>query len=969
MNDTDTEYQRLKEVLNLVADLPSSEREARVRGILADDTELCERVLTMLRTADSHQEFFAAKLPDILSEEHNCEHTSPSSTQQKPHMVGSVIGPFTLGKVLGEGGMGVVYLAHQETPVEREVALKLISVHATTSQRMRFQRECRTLARFTHPNVTVMYQNGVSESGEPYAAMELVDGLPISKYCLEKQASIELRINLFLGACMGVAHAHEKGILHRDIKPSNILVTDVDGTPTAKVIDFGIATALDHDNDEDLTLTRQQLLGTPAYMSPESVNITDRESLDARSDVFSLGVVLFELVTGRRPHDASNLALVEWVNFLATAPSPSASKTYAALSDKEREQFAREAGTTPRMLDRVLHSDLAAVLHKALALEPSDRYASSRELADDLKRHLRGEAVLAHPPSKLYSAGKFVRRYWLGISAIFMLVVFLSGGIVVRSQEVKRTRLALEESSAISGFLVDLIQHASPLRTEDDDVSLQAIIDRGSVELEDRFSDQPLVRARLLHTLGSVYSERGQIQKGVEMMQQAVDLMEAAPQKDELALIALLSDLGSSLRRMLKTENAETVLLRAMELATPLIEEEPLLVANVANSLGNLYLINSEFELAEKYHRQTLQLRLDNLPPDDVQIASAYNNIATDLTNSWRTQNALPYAEKALAGYQAGLPQGHPWIGLARNNIAIILAREGRWEESVEVLNKSLQEAVHRLGPTHLDVANHWRNLSYSLLNIGKREEAYVAMQNYVDILMNALGKESQRTLTAQRRQIYMRSFGRNNEQILTDYQRNLAMQIKVEGEYNIRTVATGITVAGVLVDLNRFAEADTQLSALIPLLLEVTDPGHYQVLNAKLLQARSVGKQGDPESAVKLLDKLLEEAKVSLFKRNSLFGRIYEEYSIQEARLGCWSASVNWAQKALSLWSDRHEHLHTARARGLLGEAYLGAGQQNQAHKQFAEAVALYALLLPEDYILRKAAKSRLAELERPRN
>jgi len=452
-------------------------------------------------------------------------------------------------------------------------------------------------------------------------------------------------------------------------------------------------------------------------------------------------------------------------------------------------------------------------------------------------------------------------------------------------------------------------------------------------------------------------------------MQQAVDLMEAAPQKDEVALIALLSDLGSSLRRMLKTEDAKAVLLRAMELAVPLTDEEPLLVANVANSLGNLYLINSEFELAEKYHRQTLQLRLDNLPPEDVQIASAYNNIATDLTNSWRTQNALPYAEKALAGYQAGLPQGHPWIALARNNIAIILAREGHWEESVEVLNKALQEAVHRLGPSHPDVANHWRNLSASLLNIGKREEAYVAMQNYVDILMNALGKESQRTLIAQRRQIYMRSFEKNDEQTLTDFQNNLAMQIRVDGEDNIRTVATGITVAGTLIDLNRFAEADAQLSTLIPLLLEVTDPGHYSVLNAKLLQARSLGKQGDPKSAVKLLDKLLEEAKVSLFKRNTLFGRIYEEFSTQEARLGHWPASIDWAQKALSLWTGRHEQLQAARAHTLLGEAYLGAGQQQQSHKQFAEAVAIYELLLPEEYILRKEAETRLAEFERPRN
>lgn len=969
MNNTGTEYQRLKEVLNQVADLLPSERESRVREILSDQPELCQRVLAMLRKADSHEGFFEANLPDILSLKKHPDSSSRLAAQQKIRAVGSMIGPFRLEKVLGEGGMGVVYLAHQKEPVEREVALKLISVHATTSQRIRFQRECRTLVRFSHPNVTVMYQNGVSESGEPYAAMEFVDGMSISEFCLQKQASIELRIKLFLGACMGVAHAHEKGILHRDIKPSNILVTEVDGTPTAKVIDFGIATALSHDNGEELTLTRQHLMGTPAYMSPESVHVTDRESLDARSDVFSLGVVLFELMTGHRPHDASHLSMVEWVNFLATAPSPSASKTYTALSDQERARFAADAATTPRALDRVLHSDLGAVLHMALALDPSDRYASSRGLADDLKRHLNGEAVLAHPPSRLYSTGKFIRRYWLGISAIALLFVFLSVGIFARSQEVKRTRLALEESSAISGFLVDLIQHASPLRTDDDEVTLQAIIDRGSVELEDRFSEQPLVRARLLHTLGKVYSERGQFQKGAEMMQQAVGLMNESPQKDELDLIALLSDLGSTLRRMLRTEEAKITLLHAMELADQHINEEPLLVANVANSLGNLYLINSEFELAEKYHRQTLQLRQDNLPADDVQIASAYNNIATDLTNSWRTKNALPYAQKALAGYEAGLPAGHPWIGLARNNIAMILHREGRLEEAYKVFKESLEEATHRLGPSHPTVADHWRNLSFTALNMGKWDESVKAMQNYFDILNNSLGAQSQRTLIAQRRLIHLQNYDSNYQRTLNDSRQNLAFQAMVDDEDGIRTLTAGILVAVALIELERFDEAETQLVNLLLRLNKTVGPNHYQTMFVRLLQARSIGNRGDPESALALLKDLLADVSVNLLEHNPMFPRSYEELSRQAANLGSWPASIASAKKAHKHRVDRHEPIYIAKTHTILGNAYLGAGNIHLAHEQFTEAVSLYQMLLPEHFILRKDAEKQLAELEKLRN
>ena len=966
MAEDAAEYARLKALLERLAEESSASRDALLQDILADEPELGQRVQRMLSNADEN--FLEGNLFDVFDIERGTIDET-DAVSRLTRQAGSQIGPFILERVLGEGGMGIVYLARQQEPVERIVALKLISTHATQSQRIRFERESMALARLAHPNVAVMYQSGISDTGEPYVAMEYIEGLPISNWCREHRVPLRQRLELFLGACRGVAHAHEKGVLHRDIKPSNILVTEIDGQATAKVIDFGIAGLMDADSADIARLTRQQLLGTPAYMSPESVKVADRDSLDARSDVYALGIVLFELLVGRTPHATENLPLAEWVHFLSTAEAPSIAKVYADLPEDFRLKLAAQMQTTPRLLERRLQPDLDAILHKALALEPSQRYASSREFGEDLRRHLSGHAVLAHPPSRLYATRKLVQRHWLIISSVGLLIVVLSGGILARSIEVERTRLALNESLAISDFLVDLLEHASPFRIDDHTaahaVTLQDIIDQAASEMDERFADQPAVRERFLHTLGRVFGERGQYQQSIDLLREALAMSEQSARVEKLDLARLLSDLGSSMLGLMQIEQAEPILLRGMALAESLEEEQPLLVAELSHSLGNLFLAKLQFTEAETYHKQALILRQENLPDDDILIAISSNELATTLINSWDIDRALPYAEQALARFEEKLPAGHHWIGIAQNNLSVIMTRQGRYADAVTMLRKALQDTIALLGEQHLSVADYWHNIAINLAELGEHEQAMAAMEKHLDILEQVLGPKAVRTLEARHEIAHMAFFNEAFEAALTGYRDILHTHQEIMGERSVHALDTELDVVKALIELEGFTEADKRLERVIPLLDAIAGPDNQRSLRGRLLLARSIGRQGDPDAATAQLDDIYDKGLEVLPGSSLLMGEIYEELTRQEIAKGAYQTAITWGHKALDHWSIFHSNYHVPQAHELLGKANLASGNITKAHDHLAEAVARYQQLLPEHHPRRIKSEKTLIEIE----
>ncbi|MCA8968934.1 MAG: protein kinase [Planctomycetes bacterium] len=373
----------------------------------------------------------------------------PSLEEWRPRQ----IGPYTILKVLGEGGMGTVYLAEQLTPIRRLVALKLIKLGQDTKEVLaRFDQERQALSLMNHANIAKVFDAGANDDGRPYFVMEYVDGIRISDYCDSRELSIQGRLRLFLEVCAGIQHAHQKGIIHRDLKPSNILVADVDGRSVPKIIDFGLAQATEQRLTEQTLLTRQgQWIGTPEYMSPEQAG-RGASAVDTRSDIYSLGTVLYELMTGHLPFDSMILreaGLLEIQRTIQEVEPPKPSTRIGAESEFDSELAKRRAMDPPSLRKR-LRGDLDWIIMRAIEKEPSRRYASAGEFAADIDRHLSHKPALAGPPSWVYRTTKFLRRYRIQVAAVAAVVIALIAGLVasvLQYQRAETNRITAEKSA------------------------------------------------------------------------------------------------------------------------------------------------------------------------------------------------------------------------------------------------------------------------------------------------------------------------------------------------------------------------------------------------------------------------------------------------------------------------------------------------------------------------------------------
>lgn len=641
------------------------------------------------------------------------------------------IGPYALLKRLGQGNMGVVYLAEQKEPVPRRVALKLLRTPMPEGKELlRFDVERRALGRMDHPNIARIYDAEITEDGDHYLAMEFIDGLPITEYCDQRRMSLEVRLELFGATCRGVGHAHQKRIIHRDLKPAHVLVAEQAGTPVPKVIDFGIAKAMDHPlAGGTVALTGQSLVGSPAYLSPE---VLRGGEADVRSDIYALGLLLYELMVGEPPFVIDEATLAQSLKELIEGGSVRRPRDrWRSLDRAVKARRAERRSTTTGALERQLQGDLDNIVTKAVAEEPERRYASAGELAADLERYLRHEPVLASPPTRLYTFGKFVRRHRLGVAVAMLITLAVAVGLLATTHEAHRANREAATAEQVIRFMTEMFEASDPFESDRAEITARALLDQGAEKAQHQLTEQPAVQARLLGTLGRIYFHLG-------VFDQALPLLEASLTTedklgvDELVRIANLRLIAQVHREQKQFEQVEARLLQAIRLAERTVGLDHLEVGRIRTGLafalrhldrlpeareqaeravatlekaegatdgdlGNGLLVLSmvaraqeDFDLVVEALKRSIEIPRDTIQ-GKFDRGSALGSLGGLYSQQGRFDLAEPLQLETLKIYEEYLGTEHPFLTYALNNVAVLYNRTGRFEQAAALMLRAVE--------------------------------------------------------------------------------------------------------------------------------------------------------------------------------------------------------------------------------------------------------------------------------------
>ena len=712
----DTDMNRAAEIFERASQLEHTERGAYLTRTCAGDSKLRAEIESMLAARSGQGEFLDE--PTLLEPVED----STASVEEP----GTLIGRYKLLQRIGEGGFGSVYMAEQREPIKRKVALKIIKLGMDTKQVIaRFDAERQALAMMDHSNIARVFDAGATEAGRPYFVMELVKGVPITEYCDVENLTTGERLDLFIDVCGAVQHAHQKGIIHRDIKPSNVLVTLHDGRPVPKVIDFGIAKATNAELTEKTLFTEyRQMIGTPAYMSPEQAEMSGLD-LDTRSDIYSLGVLLYELLTGNTPFDAKRFrtaALGEIQRIIREEEPPRPSARISSLSgpsaeasesaDRQSGEYvARHRRTDLTNLARRLRGDLDWIVMRALEKDRTRRYETAAGLAEDIHRHRTNQPVTARPPSQGYRLQTFVRRNRLGVSAAVIIVLSLVGGLTLATIGMLRARTAekrvTEEAArtrTLADFYASVFMSVNPIGAAPSappamDVTILDVLKSASERVGPAFEGRPVLEAEVRKTLAESFFGLGSKDRAMELSEQALALETEALGPDH-----------------------------------PTTLQTGLMV-------GATFWIGGDYKRAKQIIRPRLDRAEEILGADDPIVLRSMCLLTNCLTKLGLLEEAEPYAHKAVQRMRAAFGESHPGFVGAQVDLAGVLIERGRFEESAELMRDvtgRLQAGEARAVPMMALLAQD--KLATALAERGQFEEAGRAFDGLVATARQMLG-------------------------------------------------------------------------------------------------------------------------------------------------------------------------------------------------------------------------------------
>ncbi len=768
-------YEEIREIFKNALQQPEAQRARYLEKAVAQDTELQREVVSLLAAHQRTRSFLLGSDPETEVE------------PEEDLLVGRMFGPYEAQRLIGRGGMGAVYVARRaDQSFRMRVAIKVVAgLSVDREMTRRFHLERQILAGLNHPNIARLLDGGETEEGLPYLVMEYVEGQSIDEFCRSRRLSIRERIELFLPICSAVHYAHQNLIVHRDLKPRNILVT-ADGVP--KLLDFGIAKLLKPEFSSAQGEDRETTVMTPEYASPEQIL---GEPISTASDVYALGILLYELLSGCRPFQEGDSS-VNWLR--AIEPSgpelmSDAVLSDAVLNDAVEGESGKQPGPEPKRLSKRLQGDLDNIVAMAMRREPQRRYSSVEKLAADLKAFLSHHEVAASGRQAGYRLTKLVRRHRLvvGLSALLLLTLIgFCTALVWHQKEVAaerdHARLGWAQAREVRDFLTQLFEVANPKVGKGPFVTAQEILDEGERLLQFRLADQPRAKAELLAILGNTYNELGRYEKAEELLEKALVIRLAMPDQDAAAIAHSHQLMGRLRLEQGRYEESERYFRQALSRQSD-GSTDPGRTTEALSGLALALQHQGDYSAAEEAFRESSALRISTWGASDPRVAEGHSDLAGLFWYTGRPERAEPRYREALRVFRSSLGRhpkvayllndlgntlanlnqpeeaeqllrealdlrremlgsSHPRVATSLNNLASLIKKQGRYEEAEQMLREVVEIRKAKLEPGHRDLGLGYNNLGAVLLNQGKSQEAEAYLKRAEAILKNALGPE-----------------------------------------------------------------------------------------------------------------------------------------------------------------------------------------------------------------------------------
>ena len=666
------------------------------------------------------------------------------------------IGPYRLLESLGEGGMGKVWLAEQTHPLRRHVALKIIKAGMDTAQVVaRFEAERQALALMDHPAIARVFDACSTVYGKPYFAMEYVRGESLTAYCDRQRLTIRQRLELFAQVCDGVQHAHQKGIIHRDLKPSNILVTQLDDRPVPKIIDFGVAKATSQPLTEQTMYTSfGGFVGTPEYMSPEQARAGGVD-IDTRTDVYALGVVLYELLTGALPFDRQTLKdkSIDEIRRTIRESDPARPSTRITQLAAASTEVAHTRSAEPYLLRRLLRGDLDWITMKALEKDRSRRYDTAAGLANDVRRHLRNEPVLAGPPNAVYRTRKFVRRHPLGVGAaatFVLLLVALAVTMTIQAQRIarERDRANWEAATAkqVSDFVIGLFRVSDPSELKGNTLTAREILESGVANIERDLVGQPEIQARIMVTMGTIYTNLGLYDRAERLLDHAVTTDRRVLGADHIATLTAVNALANVYWFQGNYSQAEPLYLEVIDRRSRVLGEEHPDTLRAQDDLASLYAQQKRFDEAERLVQRTLEVQRRLFGQEHPDTNLSLNILGAVYYAQKRYAEAEPISKQALHISRRVLGEQHPETLIELHNLATIYDKLHRYDQAEPIYLQVIELKRRVLGMPHPKTVVSVRALASMYQSQRRFAEAESLLTATLEVLAATPGVDIPRT-------------------------------------------------------------------------------------------------------------------------------------------------------------------------------------------------------------------------------